>query len=84
MPSRTVTFAHPFTLPGMERAHPAGMFTVNEESETLDVVWPAYRLTTTLMIPTAGGYEGWAISAADLEQLLARDKADTSADPSSA
>lgn len=71
----TVTFDHPFTLPGMEHVHPAGTFEMKQERETLDVVWPAYRVTTTLLLPTTGGYEAWPISASDLDRLLANDKA---------
>jgi hypothetical protein len=72
---RTVTFEHPFTLPGMDRPHPAGTFVVNEDRETLDVVWSAYRVTLTMVLPTAGGYESWPVSAGDLELLLANDRA---------
>jgi hypothetical protein len=61
----------------MEHPHPAGTFAVTTEKETLDVVWPAYHVTTTMMIPTPGGYESWPISAADLDRLLADDKTGT-------
>ena len=77
MTGRTVTFNHPFTLPGMDRAHAAGTFAVTTERETLDVVWPAYHVTTALMIPTPGGYESWPVSGADLDRLLADDNVGT-------
>ena len=70
---KTVTFNHPFTLPGMDHSHAAGTFELREESEALDVPWPAYHVTTTLMLPTSGGVEAWPITGADLEQLLAAD-----------
>ena len=72
-----MTFDHPFTLPGMDHPHPAGTFALSEEREALDVQWPAYRVTTTLILPTTGGYEAWPIAAGDLERLLADDKTGT-------
>ena len=71
---KTVTFDHPFTLPGMDHPHPAGTFIVNEDRETLDVPWSAYRVTLTITLPTAGGHESWPISTGDLELLVANDK----------
>ena len=71
-----MTFKHPFTLPGMDHPHPAGTFVVNEDRETLDVPWSAYRVTLTITLPTAGGYESWPISTGDLNTLLENDKAD--------
>ena len=70
---KTVTFKHPFRLPGMDDPHPAGTFELKEESEALDLSWPAYHVTTTVMLPTAGGYEAWPISGLDLERLLIDD-----------
>lgn len=70
-----MTLVHPFTLPGMAHPHPGGTFAVTEERESLDVTWTAFHVATTLMLPTAGGYEAWPISAADLDRLLADDKA---------
>jgi hypothetical protein len=58
-----------------ESSQPNGTFVVNEERETLDVVWSAYRVTTTVLLPTAGGYEAWPVSAGDLALLLSNDKA---------
>ena len=72
--ARTVTFDHPFRLPGMEMPHAAGTFELHEESEALDVSFPAYRTALTVKIPNAGGYEAWPISAAELDRILAEDK----------
>jgi hypothetical protein len=73
--NRTVTFEHHFTLPGMDRPHAAGTFVVNEDRETLDVAWSAYRVSLTIILPTAEGYQSWPVSAGDLDLLLANDKA---------
>ena len=74
---KTVTFNHSFKLPGMADLHAAGTFELKEESEALDLSWPAYHVTTTVILPTAGGYEAWPISGLDLERLLAEDHAKT-------
>ncbi|KKB10446.1 hypothetical protein VE25_18025 [Devosia geojensis] len=70
-----VTFARPFQLPGMDRAHAPGTFEVVIEQEALDVSWPAYRLTTTIMLTSGSRVEAWPISEAQLNAALADDEA---------
>ncbi len=42
--SKTVTFTHPFNLSGMDKAQPAGTYTVETDEELLQTLsLPAYR-----------------------------------------
>lgn len=48
--SKTVTFAHPFNLSGMDETQPAGTYTVETDEELLQTSsLPAYRRISTLM-----------------------------------
>ncbi len=71
--SRTVTFGHPFKLPGMDEYHPPGSFEVRSEEEPLDVVWEAYHTRLTLMLTSRGAVSAWPVTAAELEAALAAD-----------
>ena len=71
----TVAFSHPFRLPGMDRPQAAGTFDVLAEKHELDVWWPAYRTTMTIMLPQGAAMEAWPVSRADLDAALAADAA---------
>jgi hypothetical protein len=73
--SRTehITFRHPFMLPGLERPHPPGTFDLITDREALDVSWPAFRLTLTLMLPEGGGVEAVPVTRDELDAALKRD-----------
>ena len=48
--SKTVTFAHPFNLSGVDEVQPAGTYAVETDEELLQTLSiPAYRRTSTLM-----------------------------------
>lgn len=70
---KSVTFDHPFRIPGMDRDHPAGTFELRISREPLDVSWEAYHETVTLMLASGGLVEAWNVNAAELEAALARD-----------
>jgi len=72
--TRRVVFEHPFRLPGMEADHAPGVFEARVLEEPLDVTWEAYHVTITLMLPSGSRMESWAVSAADLEAALAKDR----------
>lgn len=73
--SRSVTFEHPFKLPGSPEVHPAGTFELRVDEEPLDVMWEAYHTKMVLMLPSGGRMEAWALSEDDLEAALAADRA---------
>lgn len=70
----SVSFAHPFLLPGMDAAHPPGTFDVLLEQQELDVWWPAYRVTMRIMLPHGVAMEAWPVNRADLDAALAADR----------
>jgi hypothetical protein len=70
---KSVTFDHPFRIPGMDRDHPPGTFELRISREPLDVSWEAYHETMTLMLTSGGLVEAWNVNAAELEAALARD-----------
>lgn len=77
MSSRTkremMSFAAPFTVPGLEGAIPAGTYEVETEEELLEELsFPAYRrVSTTIRLPVPGGgassYQVVRVDPADLE-----------------
>ena len=73
--SKTVTFAHPFTLEGIEGVVPAGSYVVDTDEETIDSVsFVAWRRTTTLIhVPVGGATQTYAIDPEDLEASLFTD-----------
>jgi len=77
----TVTFRHPFVLPGNPEELPPGAYDVLIEEELLQALsFPAYHRTSTwLMIPTTGRQTGpdrvRVTTAHDLEAALDRDRA---------
>ena len=77
--SKTVTFTHPFNLSGMDKAQPAGTYTVETDEELLQTLsLPAYRRISTLMrVParTTGTVltQIVEVNPAELAAVLARD-----------
>lgn len=77
----TVTFAHPFSLSGYPGDLPAGDYEVLVEEELLQgLSFEAYRRTATfLTVRGRDGHSGRtelrAITEADLNQALSRDRA---------
>lgn len=82
MTSRSVTFRRPFTLRGLDKAQPAGVYDVETEEELLDTVsFPAYRrISTTIALhPRPGNLNLTTlvpIDPDDLDAALTRDAAD--------
>lgn len=70
-----VVFAHPFSLPGMDGPHPPGTFDLLVEREPLDLPFPAFRLSVTIMLSAGTAIEAWAVARADLDAALAADRA---------
>ncbi|KQW77617.1 hypothetical protein ASC89_20875 [Devosia sp. Root413D1] len=68
-----ITFRHPFMLPGLDRPHQPGTFDIITERETLDVSWPAFRLSMTLLLTEAGGVEAVPVTRDELDAALRRD-----------
>lgn len=72
----TVTFAAPFTLPGLERSYPAGSYAVRADDEQLDLSFAASRRVATTILLAAGPMtQAWPVTPADLEAALAADVA---------
>ena len=74
--SRTssVTFAAPFTLPGLDRFYPAGTYQVTTDDEQLDVSFSAFRRVATRIALSHGAVtESWPVNPVDLDAALASD-----------
>lgn len=77
--SKTITFARPFTLAGLDEVQPAGTYTVKTDEELLlTLLHPASRrMTTWLVVPSrslgAGFTQFVNIDPAELEAALVRD-----------
>lgn len=72
--SYTVTFAAPFTLPGLDRAYPAGSYTVQADDEQLDLSFAASRrVATTILLKAGPMVQAWLVKPADLDAALADD-----------
>ena len=72
--SYTVTFSKPFTLPGLERAYPAGTYTIQADDEQLDLSFAASRRVATKIMLTAGPMtQAWPVTPAELEAALMAD-----------
>jgi hypothetical protein len=71
---RTVKFTRPFSLNGLDEAHPAGTYTVQTHEETLpDLSFLAWRRTATLIfLPSRPG-------GAFVEQLVEIDPSELEA-----
>lgn len=76
---RTITFAHPFSLEGVEGAYPPGSYEVTESREAVEgLSFMGYRRTkTTIALP--GSLAAYAsrqmveVEPADIEAALERD-----------
>ena len=74
----TVTFAAPFTLPGLERSYPAGSYAVTTDDEQLDLSFSAFRrVATTIMLASGAVTQAWPVEPADLAAALAKDATNT-------
>ena len=77
--TRTVTFAHPFTLSGVDEVQPAGSYTVETDEELIQTLsFPAYRSTGTwLRLPSQGrlatSTHAVKLTPVELEAALAKD-----------
>jgi len=76
----TVTFRHPFTLTPLDGPQPAGTYTLETtEEEILDVSFPAFRRTATLlrlpaMMRPGGSSQVIPVDPAELTGALAADR----------
>lgn len=71
-----VTFRHAFILPGFDRPHRPGSFEIRTDRERLDVSWPAYRLTTTILLTDGAELQAFEVKREDLDEALRRDDAE--------
>ena len=72
--STLVTFAAPFTLPGLGRAYPAGTYRVEVDEEQLEVSFEAFRrVATTIILSDGGSTQAWPVDPLDLEAALRND-----------
>ena len=82
--SRTIAFAHPFSLKGVDRVLPPGDYRVVTDEELIDSLsFPVYRrIATMIFVRTASSAtEMVTIDPADLEAAQARDKKTSTQDP---
>jgi hypothetical protein len=79
--SKTVTFAHPFLLKGVDRMLPPGDYKVTTDEELIqELSFPAYRrVATVIFVPAesrqASSVEMVAIDPRDLQEAQDRDTA---------
>lgn len=79
--SRTVTFARPFVLDGLDEIQPAGAYVVETDEELLDSVsFPVYRRILTVIRLHArpaqpGVTRSMTIDPQEIEAALGRDAA---------
>jgi len=72
--TRSITFNHPFRLPGMGETHKAGTFDLVIEEIALDVSWDAYRRSYVLMLIDGGTTSAQPVFLADIESALQADR----------
>jgi hypothetical protein len=78
--SYAVSFARPFTLPGLDRDYPAGSYTVQADDEQLDLSFTASRrVATTILLASGAMRQAWSVKRADLDAALVRDASQQSA-----
>ena len=73
---KTLTFLHPFTLEGVDRALPAGEYEVVTDEELIEgLSFPVYRRTSTMMFVPGQSHsiEMVTIDPRDLQAALKRD-----------
>ena len=80
--SKTVTFAHPFLLKGIDRMLPAGDYKVTTDEELIqELSFPVYRrVATMIFVPAeshhASTFEMVSIDPRDLQEAQDRDAED--------
>lgn len=80
---KTVTFSHPFVLPGIDGAQPAGTYTVETDEELVEgLSFPVYRrVATVILLPSPPGgtglFQAATIDPLDLERAEQADAAAT-------
>jgi hypothetical protein len=79
--SRTITFARPFSLAGLEESQPAGTYTIQTDEEPIEgLSFLAYRrVATVIFLPLRhggqGSFQAISVTPEDLEVAQARDAA---------
>jgi hypothetical protein len=77
--SKTITFARPFSLDGLDEAQPAGIYTVQTDEEPIEgLSFLAYRrVATVICLPLRRGgtrsFEAIPVAPDALDAALARD-----------
>jgi hypothetical protein len=77
--SRTITFARPFSLAGLDESQPAGTYTIQTDEEPIEgLSFLAYRrVATVIFLPLrhggTGSFEAMPIAPDALDAALARD-----------
>ncbi len=77
--SKTITFARPFSLYGLDETQPAGSYTVQTDEEPIEgLSFLAYRrVATVIFIPLShggvGSFQAIPVTPEDLDAALARD-----------
>jgi hypothetical protein len=77
--SRTITFAQPFSLPGLDETQPAGTYTIQTDEELIEgLSFLAYRrVATVIFLPLRHGGIGSVqvipVTPQDLDAAQARD-----------
>jgi hypothetical protein len=77
--SKTVTFARPFSLSGLDETQPAGSYTVQTDEEPIEgLSFLAYRrVATVIFLPLrhggTGSFEAIPVTPEALDAALARD-----------
>lgn len=76
--TRDVVFRHPFRLEGMDRAQPAGSYTVETVEVLMDTMssYVYRRVETSIRLPSRPGVmESFVISGDELDRALRDDAA---------
>jgi hypothetical protein len=77
--SRTITFARPFSLAGLEESQPAGIYTIQTDEEPIEgLSFLAYRrVATVIFLPLGhggpGSFQAISVTPEALDAALARD-----------
>ncbi len=75
----TVSFAHPFTVPGVDGSQPAGTYTVQTDEEPIEgLSFLAYRrVATVIFLPVASqgaaSFQAVTVNPQELEAARARE-----------
>jgi hypothetical protein len=77
--SKTVTFAHPFLLKGIDRILPAGDYRVATDEELIEELsFPAYRRVSTMIFVPAQSASSVEMVAIDPQELRTAQERDQS------